>query len=174
MKKTVLTLAAVATLFILSGNSTFAQLKIGYINRQEVLQLMPERDSASKEYEKYSVEINKEFESMRTLYTNLLETYNRQRDSLSNFVRQARETELVEMQGKITNFQEVAQQELQKKQDELMAPIMEKLNKAIKEVAEQNKFTYVLDVLGGTVAYFPEDEALNVQPLVKAKLGIKK
>lgn len=173
MKKLLLTLAACAMFILVSGTVSFAQQKIGHINTQEILQLMPERDSASKVFEKFNDEITKNFESMNVVYNNLLETYTKQKDSLSTFIRQAKEGELLDMQGKIQNFREVAQQELDKKQTELMAPIVDKLKKTIKAVAESNKFTYIIDVSGGALVYFPEDEALNIAPLVKAKLGIK-
>lgn len=173
MKKLVLTLAACALFILGSGTASFAQQKIGHINSQEVLQLMPERDSAAKIYEKFNAEITNNYESMNVVYNNLLETYTKQKDSLSAFIITAKEAELRDMAGKIQNFQTVAQQELEKKQNELMAPIVDKLKKAIKAVAESNKFTYIIDVSLGSLIYFPEDESLNILPLVKAKLGIK-
>jgi outer membrane protein len=173
MKKVSFTLAACLMFILFSGTTSFAQLKIGHINTQEVLQLMPERDSAAKLYDKFNAEITKNYESMNVVYNNLLETYTKQKDSLSSFIRQAKEAELIDMQGKIQNFRDVAQQELEKKQTELMNPIVEKLKKAVKEVAEANKFTYVIDAAGGSLVYFNEDESLNIMPLVKTKLGIK-
>ncbi|MFA5814063.1 MAG: OmpH family outer membrane protein [Bacteroidales bacterium] len=175
MKKLLLTLVACAMFILVSGTASFAQQKIGHIDTQAILQLMPERDSAAKIYEKFNVEINKNFESMNTVYTNLLDTYTKQRDSLSEFIRNAKETELRDMSGKIQNFQTVAQQELDKTQLDLMTPIIAKLKNAIKAVAESNKFTYILDTQSqsSVVIYFPDDESLNILPLVKAKLGIK-
>lgn len=175
MKKLLFTPVACMVFILVSGSSAFAQQKIGHIDTQAVMGLMPERDSASKIFEKFNGEITKEFESMNVLYNNLLETYTKQKDSLSNFIRQAKEAELVEMQGKIQNFRDVAQQELDKKQNELMTPIVAKLKNAIREVAETNKFTYILDSQSGPgiLLYLPEDESLNILPLVKAKLGIK-
>jgi outer membrane protein len=173
MKKILLTLTACALLILVSGTTSFAQIKIGHINTQEILQLMPERDTAAKQFDKFNAEITKNYESMTVAVNNLIEVYTRQKDSLSSFIQKAKEAEIIDMQGKIQNFKEVAQQELDKKQTELMTPIVEKLKKAIKEVAEANKFTYVIDVAGGSLVYFPEDEALNLLPLVKAKLGLK-
>jgi outer membrane protein len=173
MKKLLLTLVACLMFILVSGTYSFAQQKIGHINSQEILQLMPERDSAAKVYEKFDAEIKKNYESMNVVYNNLLETYTKQKDSLSSFIRSAKEAELVDMQGKIQNFATVAQQELDKKQNELMAPILDKLKKAIKAVAEANKFTYIWDTTVSGLLYFPEDESLNVLPLVKAKLGLK-
>ncbi|TSA38623.1 MAG: OmpH family outer membrane protein [Porphyromonadaceae bacterium] len=176
MKKLLLILLACAMFILVSGTASFAQQKIGHINTQEVLQLMPERDSAEKIFVKFNAEITKNYESMNVVYNNLVETYTKQKDSLSSFIRSAKEAELVDMQTKIQNFQTVAQQELVKKQNELMAPIVTKLKNAIKAVAEANKFTYVIEAGGGVLGvllYFPEDESLNLLPLVKAKLGIK-
>jgi len=173
MKKLSSTLVAFLLFMAVSGTSSFAQQKIGHIDTQAILALMPERDSAAKIYEKFNAEITKNFESMNVTYNNLLETYTNQKDSLSAFIIAAKEDELRTMAGKIQNFQTVAQQELDKKQNDLMAPIVDKLKKAIKAVAEANKFTYIIDVAGGSLVYFPEDESLNILPLVKAKLGIK-
>ncbi|MCX6224622.1 MAG: OmpH family outer membrane protein [Bacteroidia bacterium] len=175
MKKLPLTLIVCAMFILVSGTTSFAQQKIGHIDTQAVLQLMPERDSAAKIYEKFDAEIKKNYESMDVVYRNLAETYTKQKDSLSSFIRTAKEAELVDMQGKIQNFATVAQQELDKKQTELMTPIVAKLKNAIKAVAEANKFTYILDTQSQTsiVVYIPEDESLNILPLVKAKLGIK-
>jgi outer membrane protein len=173
MKKLLLTLVACVMFILVSGTASFAQQKIGHIDSQEVLKLMPERDSAAKIFEKFNAEITKNYESMNVVYNNLLETYTKQKDSLSSFIRTAKEAELVDMQGKIQNFQTVAQQELDKKQNELMTPIIAKLKNAIKAVAESNKFTYVLEAAGNMLLYFPEDESLNLLPLVKTKLGIK-
>jgi outer membrane protein len=173
MKKLLLTLVACMVFILGSGTYSFAQQKIGHIDSQAILQLMPERDSAAKIYEKYNEEIKKNFESMNVVYNNLLESYTKQKDSLSPFIRTAKESELVDMQGKIQNFQTVAQQELDKKQNDLMTPIVAKLKSAIKAVAESNKFTYVIEAGGGVLLYYPEDESLNLLPLVKAKLGIK-
>ena len=175
MKRLLLTLAACVMFILVSGTFSFAQQKIGHIDTQAILQLMPERDSAAKVYEKFNDEIKKNYESMNVVYNNLLETYTKQKDSLSAFIVKAKEAELIDMRDKITNFQNVAQQELDKKQNDLMAPIIAKLKNAIKTVAESNKFTYILDTQGqpSIVMYFPDDESLNILPLVKAKLGIK-
>ena len=178
MKRLLLTLVACVMFILVSGTYSYAQQKIGHIDTQAVLQLMPERDSAAKVYEKFNEEIKKNYESMTVVFNNLQEAYTKQKDSLSAFIVKAKEAELIDMRDKITNFQTVAQQELDKKQNDLMAPIIDKLKKAIKAVAEANKFTYILDTQAGAgigaVIYYPEDESLNIMPLVKAKLGINK
>jgi len=174
MKKSIFVLAAVMLFSLVAGSSVYAQLKIGYIDSEKVMSLMPERDSAAKVFEKYGQDLNKVVEEMTVEYNNKYENYTRQRDSLTDFVRQAKEAELYETNQKIEQYKVLAQQELQKKQAELLQPIIDKVKKAITDVAVQNKYTYILDVASGALVYFPEDDqTLDVLPLVKAKLGLK-
>lgn len=173
MKKSFIAIAACTLFTLVSGTTAFAQLKIGHIDSEKLMALMPERDSAAKVFEKYSADLNKVLEEMQVEFNNKYEQYSLQIDSLSDFIRKAKETELAEQRQKINEYQTLAQQELQKKQTELLQPIYEKVKKTIKDVAVANKFTYILDTAYGSVAYFTEDESMDIMPLVKAKLGIK-
>lgn len=173
MKKSFIAIAACTLLTLAASTSVFAQLKIGHIDSEKLMALMPERDSAAKVFEKYSADLNKVLEEMQVEFNNKYEQYNLQIDSLSDFIRKAKEAELAETRQKITEYQTLAQQELQKKQNELLQPIFDKVKKVIKEVAVANKFTYILDTAYGAVMYFPEDESMDILPLAKAKLGIK-
>ena len=173
MKKSIFVLAALVLFTLVAGTSAMAQLKIGHIKSEDIMALMPERDSAAKVFEKYSQDLNKVLEEMQVEYNNKLEIYTRQRDSLTDFVRQAKEAELTETGQKIDNYRQLAGQELQKKQAELLQTIIDKVQKAIKDVAIANKYTYIFDLSSGALVYFPEDPAYDVSPLVKAKLGLK-
>ncbi|HNQ38924.1 MAG TPA: OmpH family outer membrane protein, partial [Prolixibacteraceae bacterium] len=77
-------------------------------------------------------------------------------------------------QQRIQNFSQVAQQQLQQKQAEMLRPIFEKAQKAVADVAKEKGLIYVFDVSGelGTVLY-RSNESLDLLPLVKTKLGIK-
>ncbi len=173
MKKSIFAFAVCLLPALTSGTSVFAQMKIGHIDSEKIMSVMPERDSAAKIYEKYSQDLNKVLEEMQVEFNNKADQYNLQKDSLSSFIRQAKEAELLELQQKIQNYQNLAGQELQKKQGELLQPIIDKVKLAIKEVAVANKFTYVLDLASPAVLYYPEDESFDLLPLVKAKLGLK-
>ncbi|MFO7617924.1 MAG: OmpH family outer membrane protein [Bacteroidales bacterium] len=173
MKKLLFAVTALLTIFLMSGINLNAQTKIGWIKSDELLAAMPERDSAIKQLEKQRDEILRTLEEMNVVYNNTLEKYTRQRDSLSNFVRQSREAELYDMQVKIQNFQQAGDVEMQRRQQELLQPIIDKAQKAIKAVAEENKFLYILDISTGAALYYPEDPAYDILPLVKTKLGLK-
>ena len=75
----------------------------------------------------------------------------------------------MQMQQRIQSFVELAQQELQSVNEQLMAPIYEKAKTTVDEVAKSNGFTYVFDA--GAIIYMAP-EAIDLMPMVKSKLGI--
>jgi outer membrane protein len=76
------------------------------------------------------------------------------------------------LQSRIQQFQTIASEELQNKRTELLKPILDKANGAIKNVAEANNFIYVFDISQGNPIYF-SDQSVDILQLVKDKLGVK-
>ncbi|MDY0201059.1 MAG: OmpH family outer membrane protein [Bacteroidales bacterium] len=167
-------------LFILAASlticssSVFAQtdLKFAHINGQELLSIMPERDSAEVKLNAYGKDLSDQIEELHVEYNNKLQTYMQRRETLSAAIREAREKELTELQQRIQEFEQTAQQDFQRMQGEFMRPLMEKADAAIKKVAKQEGFMYVFDTSTGGVVYFSE-KSVNLLPLVKTELGIK-
>lgn len=160
------------SLFIVSG-ATYAQVKIGHINSQDLLAVMPESDSAKANIEKEVKQLEDQLELMQVEYNKKLEQYVKEKATYSALILQTKEAELSDLQQRIQAFQQTAQQEIQRKQQELFQPVLDKANKAIEDVGRENGFTYILDISTGVVL-FHSDNATDVTPLVKAKLNIKK
>lgn len=173
MKKMIFVLLACSFLGAGTAFQANAQIKIGHINSQVLLMAMPERDSAMLVLEEQRQAILKQSEELQVEYNKKLEAYLTQRDSLSPLIIKTKEDELTDYQNRIRTFEAAADQELQDRQQALFQPIIERAQQAIKDVSEENGFTYVLDVGTGAVVYFPEDETYDILPLVKAKLGIQ-
>ncbi|MBN2487253.1 MAG: OmpH family outer membrane protein [Bacteroidales bacterium] len=153
-----------------------AQLKIGHINSQELLSMMPETDSAQKKIEKIykehelmleelSVEFNKK-------YDDFLKKLDDQANPMTPFMRSQKEGELQEIQQRIQTFQQNAEQDLQQQRAVLFQPIQEKAVKAINDVAAENNYTYIIDSAVGVLIYTAPG-ADDILPLVKNKLGLK-
>ena len=168
-------IAIVLFLFGFIGQNIFAQsLKFGHINSDELIQALPEFDSASAKIEKFRQELINALELMQVELNNKSEAYTRDSKNLTDIVRQTKEQELMDMNSRIQQFQANAQQQLQEKQAELFQPIMAKIDKAIKDVGRENGFVYIFIVgQGSSLAYFDETKSTNVMPLAKTKLGIK-
>jgi len=78
---------------------------------------------------------------------------------------------LQSLQQRIIEYQQSAQQDIQRKQYDLQVPIIEKIQNAINSVGKENGFAYIFDVSQGSVIYTEGGE--DVMALVKAELGIK-
>lgn len=169
--KRILTIIFAVSLLAFTG-STFAQSKFAHINGQELLQVMPERDSAEVKLNAYGQDLSEQIEELHVEYNNKVNSYMQRRESLSDAIREAREKELSQLQQRIQEFESTAQQDYQRMQGEVMRPLMEKADKAIQAVAKREGYIYVFDLSAGSVVYF-SDESVDIMPLVKKELGIE-
>lgn len=164
------------TIVLLSAGSVMnvaAQQKIGYINLQDLVLAMPERDSAVGVMEQKRQDFLRQSEELTVEFNKKIEAFNTSIDSLSNLIRQTKEDELSDLKDRIGTFNAAAEQELLRLNNEIFQPILDKAQKAIKEVAVEQGFTYVLDISQGVVLYFPEEGSENLMSAVKKKLGIE-
>jgi outer membrane protein len=164
----------IATLIFLVASVGQSQtFKFGHINSDELIQALPEYDTANAKLEKYRKELTNYLELMTVELNNKSDAYNKESKNLTDLVKQTKEQELIDLNRKIQEFQQNAQEQFQNKQVELFQPIYQKVDKAIKDVGKENGFTYVFDVAKGSLLYFDETKSTNVMPLAKAKLGMK-
>jgi len=163
----------VTVLFIAAiGLTANAQSKLGHINSQELLSAMPETDSAQKKLEKIAMEHDLALEEMTVEFNKKLEDYNQKYNQLSELVKATKEAELQDLQSRVQTFQQTAEQDLQRQRMQIFQPIQEKAVRAVNDVAKENGFTYIFDAGTGAVVYMGDD-AIDILPLVKAKLGLK-
>jgi outer membrane protein len=170
MKK-VIGLLLTAALIFTAQDGIAQSFKTGHINRDDIIMAMPDYDTAMKAYNAYGQELTNALELMQVEYNNKLDQYVKDSKTLTDLVKTNKEQELSDMQGRIANFQQQAQVQLQEKQTELLNPIIEKVTAAINDVAKAQGFVYVYDVR--TLIYFDATKSTDVAPLVKAKLGLK-
>jgi outer membrane protein len=171
-------LAAIAVLISLIsffGHGVAAQnIKFGHINTDELIQSMPEFDSANVKLEKFRKDLVNALELMTVELNNKSDTYNKESKNYTDIVKQTKEQELVDMNRRIQDFQTSAQQQLQEKQAELFQPIMAKVDKAIKDVGKENGYVYIFSTgQGSSLLYFDATKSTDIMPLTKAKLGLK-
>ncbi|MDE7304497.1 MAG: OmpH family outer membrane protein [Alistipes sp.] len=169
MKKVIkLTLAVALTL---SASSLFAQ-KFGRINTQEILLAMPETKEMNTNMQAYGKDLEDNLETIAVEFNQKLAEYQKNYASYSDAVRQLKEKELQELQNRRQEFEQIAQQDYQKKQQELLTPIIEKAKNAIDKVAKANGYMVVFDTATGSLASFDEATLTDLAPLVRAELGI--
>ncbi len=145
--------------------------KLGYIDSNELLEMMPGKDSIQNALQTYSKSLETQLQTMYGEYQTKVQDYQTNRNTMSDIIRQTKEKELADLETRIQTFQEQADADLQKKQVDLLQPLLDKAKNAIEAVARENGYTYIFDV--GTGAFLFYEKGDNILPLVKAKLGLK-
>ena len=162
---------ALFILMVIASVNVNAQ-KFGHIDLQALIQVMPERAAAETEFNNFQTELEDVLGEMQQNYQTKLTELEQLGEGASEIKRNAKITELQDMQQRIQSYQVNAQQQLQQKQGELLQPVFDKAEKAIEEVAKEKGLLYVFDV-GSKIVLYKSNESLDVLPLVKNKIGIQ-
>ena len=162
MKNTIKVFVLVA--LTLAAMSVSAQVKLGHIETQKLIQALPEWTEEQKK-------VNTELNGLREQFQTKLAEYSEKMKTYSEAMRATTEEELQGLQQRIQRFQETAMAQLEKTQNDLMQPVMEKALNAIKEVGKENGFTYIFDMNAGIL--YAAENSQDVLPLVKKKLGLQ-
>ncbi len=163
---------SVVLLFVVAATTVNAQnLKFGHIDLQALIQVMPERATAETSFNNFQSDLEDVLAEMQTNYQQKLKELEQLGEGASEIKRNAKVTEIQDIQQRIQNYQVTAQQQLQQKQGELLQPVFDKAEAAIGEVAKEQGLMYVFDT-GSNVVLYKSNQSMDVLPLVKKKLGI--
>lgn len=163
------TLLFAAILFIGATGFTMAQSKIAHINTSELIEAMPQMKTAKTELDKLSKTYEAEIQTMATEYQNKIKQYQAEVDTKTEEENRKRAEEVQTIEQSIRQYQATAQEDLQKKEGELMKPLFEKAKAAIQKVAKAQGFQYVLDSTQGSGVLLADGKDLLVD--VKKELG---
>lgn len=169
MRKLILLLAC--TLMMAGTVSAQTSMKIGYIQSQELLSVMPEVIAANKQIEAYAKTYEDQIKQMTDDYQKKVQYFQANEKTMTDAIKEVKVKEIQDLQKRIEDFNQNAQEKVEKKRQDLLKPILDKADKAIKEVATENGFDYVIDASVGSLLH--ANPAYNLLPKVKAKLGIK-
>jgi len=164
-------LLAIALTLGFAGTAV-AQQKMGHLNVDELLSIMPETKSAEGEIQKYAQQLEGDATAMQGEYMTKMQNAQANVDTWTQLRLQKEQEELESMGQRIMQFNQSAQQELQRKQMDLMMPIIEKAQEAVNVVAKEQGLTYVLDASASKAVVIYLDGGDDIMPLVKAQLGI--
>ncbi|WP_276363933.1 OmpH family outer membrane protein [Daejeonella sp. H1SJ63] len=175
--KNLLRIGVLAVGLFLAVDSANAQQKFGHINSADLLQAMPEMKTADANFQTFAKAKQTSLELMDAERQKQMKSYEEKYKTLSEANRAVLEKELTtigasiqDLEKRITDAQEKAQEELTAKRSELYQPVFKKAEEAVKAVAKEKGFAYVFDVSQPGVVYFDGGEDLITA--VKTKLGI--
>ena len=170
MKKTLIAIVACMLAF---GGTAMAQknVKIGHINSNDLMQIMPGRDSAQTVLQAEVAELESTLKSMQSEAEKRYNDYVANQAGWTELIRQTKQREIQDMAARIEEFQQNAQKQLQEREQELLKPVIDRAKQAIEDVAREGGYTYILDA--GTAAILYDVGGDDIMPLVKKKLGLK-
>jgi outer membrane protein len=146
--------------------------KFGYVKTQELVELIPDVKEANSNIETFQTQLQKRGQEMlkalQTKYQNL-----QKQEAQGEISPKTLEIEVGKLKGEeaeILKFEQESQQKIMKKSEDLLKPIRDRIQKAIDDVADENKYDYVFDYSTGFLLY--AEKATDVTSKVKAKLGL--
>ncbi|MCZ7608859.1 MAG: OmpH family outer membrane protein [Ignavibacterium sp.] len=169
MKKIVIT-----SVFILVSSISFAQLKIGYIDSDTIMDQLPDVQDARQKLDALIQEWQAELNKMENDWKTKYDDYEKRKLIMSDQTRAETEAALVQLETQMAQYREKkfgTNGELFQKQDELMKPVQNKIFAALKELAEQEDFDFVFDRSGDIMILFAKEKYdLTSKVLDKLKL----
>ncbi len=171
MKNTLKVLAIVVLVAVAATTNAQKASKIGHIDLGKVLEQMPGQDTVKVVMEKYVQTLQGELQTMQQELELKGADYQKNLATMSSIIKTTKEKEITDLQGRIEAFQQSAQKDLSDKQTQLITPFVTKARQAIKDVAKEGGFAYVINAVEDILLY--SDGGEDITPLVKKKLGIQ-
>ncbi len=170
MKKTLLTI-----LFITLPMVAFGQLKVGIMNPDEVLDALPETEQVEAEIRSYMQERQQAFQDRYQAWVEDLTQFSEQVEAgqLSEQEQRRQEESLTERQEELNNLQERIQRQIQQRQNELFSPLLNRVDQAMSEVAEELGLEFVLNKNTGTgdpIVFYASERGVDITQRVIEKL----
>ena len=166
---------ALFAIVALATSNVNAQTKIGYISLDYVLNQLPE-----------AKQVEAELKTTQTQYENLLQgkikdfqakyaDYEKNQATMNDVIKADKDKNLKNLQNEIEEFRQSSDTSLQKKQAQLLQPLLKKIEDNMHVVAKENAYTYVFNYDAGQgttpiVLHAPDDA--NISDLVLKKMGV--
>lgn len=160
--------------FMLLSSISFAQLKIGYIDSDTIMDNLPDVQDARQKLDAMIQEWQAELNKLDSEWKAKYDDYEKRKLIMSDQTRAETESQLVQLENQIAEYREKkfgTNGELFLKQDELMKPVQNKVFTAIQEVAEEEELDFVFDRSGDImILYAKEQYDISAKVLEKLKI----
>jgi len=135
----------IAVIAFLGTQTMIAQAKVAHVDVNELMSKMPAMLDAQNQLKKLSETYDKEYKALVDEYQVKIKKYDGEASTVTDAINQTRQTEVQDMIKRINDYKETAQSDLQKKEGDLMKPLLEKVKAAIQKVGKAKGYQYVLN-----------------------------
>ena len=160
------------------AQSNNSELKIGYVNPQSILANMPEMRAVQQRLQNFTARKQQELSTLEQEFQTQVAEYQQKVGVISADAQQQEEARLGQLQQELLQSQEVAEQELAQRRDELVGPLLEQIGSAIEAVAQKQGLSYVLNTTTSSgdmiILYASEDfrAKFDITQSVMEELGM--
>ncbi|MBW3467869.1 OmpH family outer membrane protein [Arthrospiribacter ruber] len=173
MMKVKVVLSAIA-LFCIGFVAQAQDLKIGYTNVELIMDLMPEMEQIGADIQDYQSQLQTNIQTKAQDFQRKVQAYEQSAQTMTEDARNQKVQELQKLQQEVQKYEQDAQVSYQRKLQELLEPVQEKVFNAINAVAAENNYTHVFSETAGNapvLLYTRDDDKFT--ELVLTKLGIE-
>tara|TARA_B110000003_G_scaffold111447_1_gene114086 strand:- start:28886 stop:29428 length:543 start_codon:yes stop_codon:yes gene_type:complete len=157
--------------FLTLGMSGIANAqKVGHVVYERVIANMPETRALQAELAKITKTYKDDIDGMKKKLDDKIKKYTAEQAQQTEDTNKQRAQEVQVDNSRVQQAEQAAYQDIQEKQNNKLAPIIEKARKAIEEVATSKQILYVFDASAGRGLLIAEGE--DLYDAVKAKLGL--
>lgn len=165
--KRILLIAAMA---VMSVAATAQNFKWGYVDFNEIIMLMPEMDSARATLEENQKTNEEILMAMYEEYQTKTQQYQQKAESWTPAIRESKEKEIMEIQARLEQTQQSLQQEMGQLQQSLQAPIYEKAQKTVNDLAKAKGIAVVFEK--SSLLYLDPAQGVDLTPEARKALNI--
>jgi outer membrane protein len=156
---------------MLLTNFAHAQtVKLGHINSGELVSMMPETKKAEDSLKKFAEGMETQVQTMLSELKIKYADFQSKSKEWSESLREYKTKEIQDLQSNIDNFQQRAQQDMAKRKEELLGPVIKKAEEVIKAIAKEGNYDYIFDTSNGS--FLHANEADNLMDQAKKKLKL--
>lgn len=162
MKKLLLLLIIISMPLVAS-----AQLSVGVMSPDEVLDALPETAEIEEELQDYVRDREQRFQTRYQSWMEELTAYTEAAEAgeLSEEEQAAEEERLTELEEELSSYQNRIQNQIRQRQNELFTPLLTRVEEAMETVSEEMGLQYVLNKQSGTgdpIVYYMSDRGVDI------------
>ena len=163
-------IALIAAAALLSLAASAQDIKIGYVDFTELMQLMPEMDSARVQIDAASAEAQETYQAMVEEFQSKYQQFEQKQASWTPAIKESKGAELQQIQTRIQEFEQAVQQDLEQLNNQLRAPLFEKARQAVNDLAAAKGLAVVFDK--ESILYIDPAQGVDLMPEARVALGI--
>ena len=167
-------LRLLTTAFLFTTLFSIGQTKVGTIDSDLVVGLMPETKKVLSMLNKYAKKLDSSYQIKYKDYQDKIASFKKAEKDFSDNYKKIKLQEIGELEKTLQQNQSNANKLIQLKKNELMRPLLKKFKGVVSEVAKANGYTQIITTTKTDFAYLDTNHDITQRVLKKMGIEIPK